>query len=127
MILVFLVDFPENSLAFVQEGGHAGRWQGASPLTDEYILCGLTWSYYHIVTWLYWKDDTSYTIINEGELSGFQSTQLLSLNEYRRQCTEDFNLLIIGLILQQEYVNCCVTRLTINPCTGTHNLEKNST
>ena len=38
--LVFSAYFPENLLDFVQERGRVGRWQGASPLNDEYILCG---------------------------------------------------------------------------------------
>ena len=36
--LVFPVDFLENMLAFVQERGRAGMWQGTIPSTDEYIL-----------------------------------------------------------------------------------------
>ena len=36
--LVFSADFLDNVLAFVQERGRAGRCQGASPLTDEYIV-----------------------------------------------------------------------------------------
>ena len=57
VILVFSVSFPENRLLFVQEKGRAGRWQGASLLTDEYILCGMVWSYSRIINQLYRKDD----------------------------------------------------------------------
>ena len=122
--LVFSADFPDNVLAFVQERGRAGRWQGASSLTDEYIVCGSLWSYILIVSRLYRKDDGPKSAANETVLScssGLQSTQLLPLKDFQRQSIEDLNVLIIGLILPQECINCYVARLTANPYTAIHN------
>ena len=58
---------------------------------------------------------------NESESSCPLSTQLLPLKDYQRQSIEDLNVLIIGLILPQECINCYVARLTANPYTAIHN------
>ena len=106
-------------LAFIQERGRSGRWNGASPSSDEYILCGSIWSYVHIITRLYIKesssapnDDDIGTNINANQS---QSFQLSPLDEYYSQYISNLNGVVVGLILPSECIKYIVARLTENP------------
>ena len=123
-------------LSLRQEAGRAGRWDGASPNTDKYLICSSLSHYIYLISRIYKPkvsppdgSTPSTPVPNDRNLQGRDTTDeilvtsdsLVPLASYQQSLHDNVNAVTKFLLFPKECMHCSLARLFGNPFHEEHN------